>query len=125
MNDDIIQPDPEEPDPQQMDPEILAQLQREAAKHMGQAQELARGFTVRMKNKFEKLGPADYLSILAATCCDMLAESLVMLDSHKLQRIDKSVPLFTHRLRQQIEAGFAKAEENKIVIARNEPPSRN
>lgn len=122
-DDEIIKPGAS--GPADLPPEVLKQMQQEAMIRMASAKTLAKAFVKRMEKEFLPHGASDFLSILAAATCDILAEALVTLDELKLHRIDKSVPLFTARLRREIEAQFEKAQDDKILIARNQPPSSN
>jgi len=118
---DIIQPGGDsEPIPD----EIQKQQIQEARIQMGKANRLAKEFVKRMEKEF-KPDVASFLSLLATTSCDMLAEALVTMDETGYHKIDEAIPMFTKRLIVQIEAAQARANDDKIVIARNTPPSRN
>lgn len=117
---DIIQPgdDAEIPD------DIKRQQVQEARIQMGKAQKLAKEFVKRMEKEFRP-DMATFLSLIATTACDMLAEALVAMDEHKLQPLKEAIPLFTRRLTIQIQAEIDKNEDDRIIIARDTPPSKN
>lgn len=122
MSDEIITPGQ---NPEDMPPEVLKQMQQEARIRLAKAQTFAKAFAERCKKEFGHLGTSDFLAILAATTCDLLAEALVLMDQHDVQSLDKSIPLFTQRIVLAIQARQDEADAKKIVVARNHPPSRN
>lgn len=118
---DIIQPgDDAEPIPD----DIKRQQIQEARIQMGKAQKFAKEFVKRMQKEFQP-DTAAFLSLVATTSCDMLAEALVAMDEHKLQPLKAAIPMFTKRLTLQIQAEMDKNDEGRITIARDLPPSKN